>query len=182
MAPSIENTSNEPIPDYIWALPAHLEPQPALVAPWCSNCLAGYARGGTDARGREDCSRTNIYAVCTNCAKGNKGGCVPVGFPLLFRLVGFLLIVLLQPEPQFRRAFNVLTWLIQYAKKGQAANIQNWEKRWDNVSAYATQIQKSMISYTSFMKREVKDSGLDVGKYHLARQRSREHNFQRYQV
>ncbi|KAF2647071.1 hypothetical protein K491DRAFT_685814 [Lophiostoma macrostomum CBS 122681] len=180
---TLATTSNEPIPDYVWALPAHLEPQPALVHPWCGNCLAGYARDWNHAKGRELCSRSNPFSVCNNCDKGKKSGCIPVSFPHPCRCLTVLTKSMCQPEPQFRRAFNVLSWVIGYSerKDKEGANDEDSAKHWNVVAVYAGLLQKAITSYTSYMKREIKDSGLEAGEYTLARQRSRDHNFLRYQ-
>jgi hypothetical protein len=93
MAPSLSTTSNEPIPDYIWALPLHLEPQPALVQPWCTNCLASFTKDGKSASQAATCSRVNVYSVCAPCASGKKGNCVAVCFPRSFRSITIWLMI-----------------------------------------------------------------------------------------
>ncbi len=83
---SIERTSDAVLPQYIYNLPAHLEPQPALVWSWCTACLPQFCSGNFSVSklrgvaGKEFCGKSNYYATCEGC-KARHTTCDPVSIP-----------------------------------------------------------------------------------------------------
>ena len=89
----------------------------------------------------------------------------------------------------FRRAFNVLTWLILYAQRKDIApnpaptpeDLKRLDRNWYRVNSYAKALNEGLKSWRTRLRQEIKNYGTEA-EYRRQRAASREHNFERHRV
>jgi hypothetical protein len=97
MTPPPSHVSNKALPDFVYALPDNMAPQPSLTRFWCRNsitCLTTQSKKAPDGttesfievlrRPQGYATRKNNFGVCNSCVEAKEGGCVEV-CPLLLR-------------------------------------------------------------------------------------------------
>lgn len=90
-------------------------------------------------------------------------------------------------DPHFRRAFNILTRLIDYAKRKDEkdfnidVDIDGRETAWTNVHTYAVALNDGLKAWRTYMRGEIKATGSEA-EYRRQRAESRAQNFERYKV
>lgn len=95
MTPPPSHVSNKALPDFVYALPDNMAPQPSLTRFWCRNSITRLTTqskkapdGTTESfievlRGPQGyATRKNNFGVCNSCVEAKEGGCVEV-CPLL---------------------------------------------------------------------------------------------------
>jgi len=91
MTPPPSHVSNMPLPDFVYALPDNMAPQPSLTRFWCRGSVTRLTTAsktdpdGTIAsfiavfrRAEGYATRNNNFGVCSGCAQAHEGGCVEV--------------------------------------------------------------------------------------------------------
>ncbi|KAF2010697.1 hypothetical protein BU24DRAFT_454997 [Aaosphaeria arxii CBS 175.79] len=162
---TIEQTSNDPIPPYVWGFPAHLEPQPSLVTLHCETCISHIANSSSTeqfVQRFDACLRDNDLGCCKRCSQ-SKQTCFNV-------------------DPEFRRGVNVLVFLTEYARrKENALTSDSTEEqrvevgaKYEKARGYAVKLNAALKDYRAWLKRQLKDKEMTRGAWDSARQASRE--------
>jgi hypothetical protein len=91
MAPPLSHVSNKALPDFVYALPDNMAPQPSLTRFWCRGSITRLttkskrAPTGTTLsfvevfrRAEGYATRKNNFGVCSSCSDAKEGACIEV--------------------------------------------------------------------------------------------------------